>query len=165
MLESSVSAMQQKEFWKSSLADWKDDKRWFWPQWLPNFAPCMVPYFMWNTSAAQLQTPLSVEHKGVNLLAKQSLTHKTCLGTEVCTQALPLDPPWLWVSGCASGRSAWAGRLPLVAPWTAVQSTHGCFSCWLLTLEHRNHNLFWKCKRLHWPGPGCSAISCQAPSF
>lgn len=165
MLESSAWVMQQSEFWRSSLADWKDDKRWSWPRWLPNFAPGMVPYFMWNASAAQLQTLLSAEPRGVNLLAKQSPIHKTCLGAEVCAQALPRHLPYLRVSGSASGSSAWAHRLPLVAPLTAVQSTCGCFPCWMLTLEHRNHNLFRKHKWLHWAGPECSAIACQALSF
>lgn len=68
-------------------------------------------------------------------------------------------------SGHASGSAAWAGRLPSVAPWTAVQNTCGCFPSWLLTLEHRDHNLFWKCKSLRWLAAGCSAIPCQAPSF
>lgn len=90
MLESSIWFMQQRKFWRSSLADWKDGKRWSWRQWLPNFAPCTVHYFMWNTST-ELQTLLSVEHRGVNLLAKQNPTHQTCLGTEVCFQALLLS--------------------------------------------------------------------------
>lgn len=63
------------------------------------------------------------------------------------------------------GQRCVSRRLPSVAPWTAVQNTRGCFPSWLLTLEHRDHNLFWKCKSLCWPAAGCSAIPCQAPSF
>lgn len=143
----------------------KDDKRQSWLQWLPVFSLCMVPYFMWNTSAVQQWTLLSVEHRGVNLFTKQNPTCKPFLGAMVWTRALPLHLLWLRVLGCASGSSDWANKLLLIASWTAVQSTSECFLCWMLILKHYNHNLFWKCKWLHWPGPGFSAISCQVPSF
>lgn len=165
MLESSVWVMQQREFWRSSLAAWKMTKG------SPDssdsqfFSLCMVPYFMWNTSAVQQWTLLSVEHRGVNLFTKQNPTCKPFLGAMVWTRALPLHLPWLRVLGCASGSSDWANKLLLIASWTAVQSTSECFLCWMLILKHYNHNLFWKCKWLHWPGPGFSAISCQVPSF
>lgn len=153
------------EFWTSSLADWKDNKRWSWPQQLPNFALCTVPYFMGNTLAAQLQTLLSVEHRGVNLLGNQSPAPTTCLGTEVCVQ--PSTPPDLPGSGSqvCPGTSAWPGRLLWAAPWAAVQSTHRGSLCQLLTLKHRNDNLVWKCKWLHWPALGVKPYLARCPAF